>query len=39
MNEVELYKKNIFEDIKHIDGYGNEYWLVRELMGEIKCSR
>ena len=21
----------VFEEIKHIDGYGNEYWLAREL--------
>lgn len=39
MNEVELYKKNIFEDIKHIDGYGNEYWLARELMSELEYSK
>ena len=23
--------KNIFENIKHIDEYGNEYWYAREL--------
>ena len=30
MNTIQ--ERNIlFEDIKHIDGYGNEYWLAREL--------
>lgn len=31
MNEIELYEGEIFEDIKHNDEYGNEYWLAREL--------
>ena len=31
MNEIKEYNKTIFEDIKHIDEYGNEYWLAREL--------
>ena len=25
------YSNNTFDDIKHIDEYGNEYWLAREL--------
>ena len=25
------YTNNIFENIKHIDEYGNEYWYAREL--------
>ena len=32
MEELEKYNEKIFEDIKHIDEYGNEYWEVRELM-------
>lgn len=28
---IELYSSKIFEDIKHIDEIGNEYWYVREL--------
>ena len=32
MNEVKEYTVKIFEDIKHIDEEGNEYWLARELM-------
>jgi len=32
MEELEKYNGKIFEDIKHIDEYGNEYWEARELM-------
>ena len=28
---VDKYTNNIFENIKHIDDYGNEYWYAREL--------
>lgn len=28
---LELYSENIFESIKHIDEFGNEYWEAREL--------
>ncbi len=28
----------VFEDIKHIDEYGNEYWLARELMKVLDYS-
>ena len=31
MNEIKEYTDKIFEDIKHIDENGNEYWLAREL--------
>ena len=31
MNEVKKYTEKIFEDIKHVDEYGNEYWSPREL--------
>ena len=31
MNEVKEYTEKLFEDIKHIDENGNEYWLAREL--------
>ncbi len=29
MNEIKEYNETIFESIKHIDEYGNEYWLAR----------
>ncbi len=32
MNEIKEYNEKVFEDIKHIDKKGNEYWLARELM-------
>ena len=31
MNKIMEYKDIIFENIKHIDESGNEYWLAREL--------
>ena len=32
MNEITKYTEKIFDSIKHIDEYGNEYWEARELM-------
>ena len=32
MNELKEYTEKVFEDIKHIDENGNEYWYARELM-------
>ena len=32
MTDIEKYNEKIFEEIKHIDEYGNEYWEGRELM-------
>ena len=31
MKEMVEYNNKTFEDIKHIDEYGNEYWEAREL--------
>lgn len=32
MDKIEnKYSNSIFENIKHVDEYGNEYWLAREL--------
>ena len=31
MNKLERLTDRIFENIKHIDAEGNEYWLAREL--------
>ena len=31
MAEMKVYNETVFEDIKHIDEYGNEYWFAREL--------
>ena len=32
MNEIRNYTESIFDSIKHIDEFGNEYWKARELM-------
>ena len=32
MNELKEYTEKMFEDIKHIDENGDEYWYARELM-------
>ena len=39
MNDIREYNETTFENIKHIDGYGNEYWLARELMKALKYSK
>lgn len=39
MKEVKEYTNKIFEDIKHIDEFGNEYWLARELQKVIDYSK
>ena len=39
MNEIKEYTEKIFEDIKHIDEFGNEYWLARELMPVLGYSK
>ena len=31
MNEIKEYTEKMFEDIKHIDNFGNEYWKARKL--------
>lgn len=31
MNEIKKDNETIFENVKHIDEYGNEYWYAREL--------
>ncbi len=36
---IEIINKNIFESIKHIDEYGNEYWEARELMPLLEYTK
>ena len=36
---IEEYNEKIFERIKHIDKYGNEYWETRELMPLLEYSK
>jgi len=35
MEKIDKYNETIFENIKHIDEYGNEYWLARELQSAL----
>ena len=35
MNKLKEYIEKLFEDIKHIDENGNEYWLARELQNVL----
>ena len=37
--EIEKYNEKMFEKIKHIDEYGNEYWEARELMYLLEYSK
>ena len=39
MNELKEYTEKLFEDIKHIDEHGNEYWLARELQNVLEYSQ
>lgn len=39
MNELESYKEKTFEEIKHIDEFGGEYWEARELMNVLGYSK
>ena len=39
MNNVEKYAEKIFDNIKHIDEYGNEYWEARELMPLLEYTK
>ena len=39
MNQIKEYKETICESIKHINEYGNEYWLARELMVALEYSK
>ena len=39
MNEIETYNEKMFEEIKHIDDKGNEYWEARELMPLLEYSK
>ena len=39
MTEIEKYTEKIFEEIKHIDEEGNEYWEARELMPLLEYSK
>lgn len=39
MNEIKEYTEKLFEDIKHTEENGNEYWFARELMPLLEYSK
>ena len=39
MNEISKYNEIIFENIKHINKYGTEYWYARELQSVLGYKR
>ena len=39
MNELENISETIFENIKHVDDDGNEYWYARELQKVLEYKR
>lgn len=39
MNELSLQQQKLFEDIKHIDEYDNEFWLARELQTVLQYAK
>ena len=39
MNKITEYNEITFENIKHIDEYGNEYWFARELQKVLEYKR
>ncbi len=38
-NNLEIIDNRVFENIKHIDEEGNEYWLARELQVVLEYSQ
>ena len=39
MNEIKEYTEKMFEDIKHMDENGNEFWYARELQYVLNYSQ
>ena len=39
LDNLEKINETLFEDIKHIDEYGNEYWFARELMPVLEYDK
>ena len=39
MNNVEKYNEQIFENIKHVNEYGQEFWYARELQVALEYQR
>ncbi|MCM1438734.1 MAG: DNA damage-inducible protein D [Roseburia sp.] len=39
MNELDIQQRKLFDDIKHTDENGNEYWLARELQTVLQYAK
>lgn len=39
MDELKSYNKNIFESIKHLNEYGQEFWYARELQAVLEYTQ
>lgn len=39
MSNIKEYNEKLFEKIKHIDEFGNEYWEARQLMPLLEYSK
>ena len=39
MNELEVQQKKLFENLRHFDENGNEYWLARELQTALQYAK
>lgn len=39
MSELVKYSEQTFESIKHVNEYGEEYWLARELQSVLEYAR
>ena len=39
MNNVEKYNEQIFENIKHVNEYGQEFWYARELQAALEYGK
>lgn len=37
--KIEIYNEKTFNNIKHIDEYGNEYWFARELQQVLEYTQ
>ena len=38
-NQIEKYSETIFENIKHVNEYGQEFWYARELQNVLAYSQ
>ncbi len=39
MSDIDKYSDQTFEDIKHMNEWGNEFWYARELMSVLQYSK